>query len=120
MNFGTFTRKLRLWPKSDTYIHEFRLRRGVDVRDRYQCDGGSLLHPWPGAPFAFKYWWGSGHLLGKGEKNRREKKNRGNEEKGEKRKKRKKNRGKEEKGNRRKGGKKKRETLEKADQCLHV
>ena len=82
MNFGTFTRKLRLWPKSDTYIHEFRLRRGVDVRDRYQCDGGSLLHPWPGAPFAFKYWWGSGHLLGKGEKNKREKKNRGNEEKG--------------------------------------
>ena len=60
------------------------------------------------------------HLLGKGEKNRREKKNRGNEEKGEKRKKRKKNRGKEQKGNRRKGGKKKRETLEKADQCLHV
>ena len=70
-----------------------------------------------GATFAFKYWWGSGHLLGKGEKNKREKKNRGNEENGEKRKK---TRGKEERGNRRKGGMKKRETLEKADQCLHV
>ena len=34
-------KKVTLWrPKSD--IHEFRLRGGVDVRDRHQCDGGGL------------------------------------------------------------------------------
>ena len=58
-----------------------------------------VIIKYAGAPFAFKYWWGSGHQLEKGEKKKRDKKNRGMKIR---RKREKKNRGKKEKAERRK------------------
>ena len=77
----------------------YSIRQWVYKQDK------SRTFPRSGVPFAFKYWWGSVHQLGKGEKKKgerrkREKKKRG---KGEK-----KNRGKEEKEKKRKGEKKNR------------